>query len=172
MPASRADGQPAQGLLEPGQGNPCLGMQHRPRIGEHHQSLHRDPIQPCLPQMMPHIVHMGLVLQLGIVQLVGLAAHHLPQLTAVAGDLAAHMLGFHHQHPEAAEQQVVDLAGARIQGQVHVAAHLSPMLPGKPAQLCRHHPFSHSAPVLGTPVAHPEQQEQAHKPCGDPRRHL
>ena len=59
--------QSAQGILEPGQGNPCLGMQHRPGIGEHHQSLHRDPFQPRLPQMMPHIVHMGLVLQLGIV---------------------------------------------------------------------------------------------------------
>ena len=143
-------------------------MQHRPGVGENHKPLHRHPLQAGFPQMMPHIVHMGFVLQLGIVQPVGFGAHNLPELPAVSGDFSSHMLGFHHQHPEAAEQQVVDFTGVLVQGQVHIAAYPPSMLPGKPAQLCRHQPFAFSAPALGKPVSQPQQQKQPQKPCGNP----
>ena len=63
---------------------------------------------------------MSLVLELGIIELMCLAADLVGEVLAAACDLARYALCFHHKNSESAEYEVIYLAGLVVQREISV----------------------------------------------------
>ena len=87
-----------------------------------HQPRNGNVFQSRFPQVMGQAVGVGLVLQQGIVELVFPLADFLQPVLAlgIAVDHPGNVFGFNGQHPKIADEQVVDLGGFVVKGQVNV----------------------------------------------------